>query len=102
MREALFIFLVIIVLAGLTAYRYRRQIRTAIAFWRTIQKMRDTGARPPDRMPEPTSTNGPLVNCQKCGTWAPEDTAVRLGRSAFYCSTKCLEASTVHAEARTE
>ncbi len=93
MREALFILLVLVVLAALTAYRYRRQIRSVLEFWKTIQSMRAVVKPKPGEMPDEPAARGPLVHCPKCGTWVPEDRAIRLGRSAFYCSTKCLEAS---------
>lgn len=96
MREAFFILLVLLALAGLTAYRYRRQIRAALDFYRTIKTIRERTASPRTEIPEEPASKGPLVNCQKCGTWVPEDKAVRLGRSAFYCSTKCLETSRVN------
>jgi len=94
MREALFILLVLAVLAGLTAYRYRKQIRSVLEFWRTIQTIRE-GVRPKQaEIREEPAEKGPLVHCSKCGTWVPEDGAIRLGRTAFYCSAKCLEART--------
>lgn len=95
MREALLILLVLMVLLGLTAYRYRRQIRSALEFYRMLQSVRDKTRSNPDQIRDEPSSKGPLVNCQKCGTWVPEETAVRLGRSSFYCSTKCLETSRV-------
>lgn len=91
MKEAIFILLVLLALLALTAYRYRRQIRSVMEFWRSIQALR-SGSRPEQsRINEEPAAKGPLVNCQKCGTWVSEDKAVRLGRSAFYCSTGCLE-----------
>lgn len=93
MREALFILLVLLALAGLTLYRYRRQIRSALGFYRTIKTIRERSHTPQTQIHDEPAAKGPLVPCQKCGTWIPEDRAVRLGRSSFYCSTKCLETS---------
>lgn len=94
MREALLILLVLLVLLGLTAYRYRRQIRSVIEFWRVLQSVRDKAKFPRDQIREEPAARGPLVNCQKCGKWVAEEEAVSLGRSSFFCSTKCLEAKT--------
>jgi hypothetical protein len=95
MREALFILLVLLALAGLTVYRYRRQIRSALEFYRTVKTIRDRTRSSQTQIPDEPAASGPLVHCQKCGTWVPEELAIRLGRSAFYCSTKCLETSRV-------
>lgn len=94
MREALFILLVLLAVALLTAYRYRRQIRSVFEFWRTLQAIRERARPGQNEIAQEPAAKGPLVHCQKCGTWVPENKAVRLGPSAFYCSTKCLEAST--------
>ncbi len=93
MREALFILVVLLALAGLTAYRYRRQLMTLLNLWRTLQTIRQTGRPTNNRIQEEPVAAGPLVNCPKCGTWVSEEKAIKLGRSAYYCSTKCLEAS---------
>ena len=93
MKEALFIFIVLIALAGLTAYRYRRQLMAVANLWRTLQSIRQTGRRTGDQIRDEPAAAVPLVNCPKCGTWVPEEKAIKLGRSAYYCSTKCLEAS---------
>ncbi len=93
MKEAFFILLVLLVLAGLTLYRYRRQIKTVLEFWRSIQTIRGQAKASNEQLRDEPVSAGPLVNCPKCGTWVPEEKAIRLGKSAFYCSTKCLEAS---------
>ena len=94
MKEALFILMVVAALAALTAYRYRRQIRTVLQFWRMAKEMRQmhTQARREVEEPKPAVT-GRLVNCAKCGTWVPEERALRLGRSNAFCSSDCLEKS---------
>ncbi|MEO7672774.1 MAG: hypothetical protein ABIU09_01690 [Pyrinomonadaceae bacterium] len=94
MKEALFIFLVLIALAVFTAYRYRKQISAMLNFWRTLQAIREKGrSAGSNRIQDAPAAAGPLVNCPKCGTWVSEEKAIKLGRSAYYCSTKCLEAS---------
>jgi len=32
-----------------------------------------------------------LVRCAKCGSWIPQNTAMKLSKNNFYCSSKCLE-----------
>lgn len=93
MKEAFFILLILIVLAGLTAFRYRRQIKAMLNFWRTLQTIRKTGRPANNRIQDEPASAGPLVNCPKCGKWVAEEKAIKLGRSAYYCSTTCLEAS---------
>lgn len=93
MKEVFFILLVLLVLAGLTVYRYRRQIMSILEFWRTLQTIKGNITQSRQEIRDEPATSGPLVLCAKCGTWVPEETAVKLGRSSFYCSTKCLEAS---------
>ena len=94
MKEALVILIVLLVLAGLTAYRYRKGLMAMLTVWRTLQSMRQQMGRPENnQIREEPAAAGPLVNCPKCGTWVPEEKAIKLGKSAYYCSTKCLEAS---------
>lgn len=98
MREALFILLIIAILAAVTAYKYRRQIKAVREFWRMAKGVREmqTQARREVEEPKPAAP-GKLVNCSKCGTWVPEDRAIRLGRTSVFCSSNCLERSANHA-----
>ena len=89
MREAIFILLVLVVLAALTAYRYRRQIGTIIHLWRALSGMRQKSG-PPILDQSSAAAAGPRVNCAKCGTWIPRDRAIALG-GTNYCSAKCVE-----------
>jgi hypothetical protein len=88
MKEALFILVVIAALFALTAFRYRKQIRTVLGVWRMI-----TGARPNDgeRQVEAEKPSGKLVNCARCSTWVPEDRAIRFPPNIYYCSRNCAE-----------
>lgn len=90
MKEAFFIFLVIAVLLGLTAIRYRKQIAAMIHIWRSLKSIRQQAAQR-QVPPEKTEQLGPLVNCAKCGTWVPEQRAIKLRGGTFYCSSNCLE-----------
>lgn len=93
MKEALVILIVLLILAALTAYRYRKGLMAMLQLWRTLQSMRQMGRSTKNSIQDGPAAAGPLVNCPKCGTWVPEEKAIKLGRSAYYCSTKCLEAS---------
>jgi len=88
MREALFVLIIIAVLLGLTAIRYRKQILGLIGFARTLKEIRQGGFAPK------TSESGPdkraaLVNCAKCGIWIPDDRAIR-SQNRYYCSDACV------------
>jgi hypothetical protein len=90
MKEAFLILLVIAVIVILTAIRYRKQIVTMLHIWRSLKAMRQQVSQrqvPPEK-PEQA---GPLVNCSKCGTWVPEQRAIKLRGGTFYCSSNCLE-----------
>ena len=32
-----------------------------------------------------------LINCAKCGTWIPQNKAIKLRSGVYYCSSKCVE-----------
>jgi Sec-independent protein translocase protein TatA len=94
MKETLFILLVIGLLLAFTAYKYRKQLRAMREFWRMAKDMRQMTSQMRKEVEEPKATApGKLVNCSKCGTWVPEDRAIRLGRTSVFCSSKCLERS---------
>ena len=94
MREALFILIVIGLLLAFTAYKYRRQLKAMREFWRMAKQMRQVTSQMRKEVGEPkAAAPGKLVNCSKCGTWVPEDRAIRLGRTSVFCSSRCLERS---------
>ena len=96
MKEALVILAVIGLLFILTAVRYRRQIGAGIQIWRSMTAMRDQISQQNAKTAELTPVNsGKLVNCSKCGTWVPEERAIKLRGGAFFCSTGCVESATV-------
>ena len=91
MREAFFILLVLAVLLGLTAYRYRKQLMFAIQIWRTLKGARQMQSqRSSQTDPQPVD-NGELVNCSRCGKWTPISTAIKFGPTIYYCTTQCLQ-----------
>lgn len=88
MREFVIILAVIVVLLGLTAVRYRKQIAGVLHVWRMLRSaQREVGK---GSGPEKIETSSKLVSCAKCGTWTPESSAIRMAPSTFYCSKKCL------------
>jgi hypothetical protein len=88
MREAIVILIVIAVLLGLTAVRYRKQIVAMLHVWRMLKQMRGNAGGQINNGGTPASQR--LVSCAKCGTWVPESSAMRIGPNTFYCSKKCM------------
>ena len=93
MKEALFILAVLLVLVAMTAYRYRRQISVILEFMNQVSAVREGMRKPREQIRQEPVAKGPLVHCQKCGSWVPEERAIRLRSSATFCSVKCLESS---------
>jgi hypothetical protein len=98
MKEAFVILIVIAILLALTAVKYRRQIVGAIEIWRSMKAFRDQLRQKPEETNTPRPVNaGKLVNCAKCGTWVPEDRAIRLKNGTYFCSSACVESLTASA-----
>src|SRR5690348_3465490 len=89
MRDALFILAVIVMLLGLTAIKYRRQIVTLITFWRQFQaareRLRDSNSKPSVSGESATI----LVNWSRCGKWVAQTSAVRPSGTTFVCAEGC-------------
>ena len=95
MKEALVILIVLAVILALTAFRYRRQIGAVLQIWRSLKAVRDQiKEKRVEGSSEEQVSAGPLVNCAKCGTWVPEQRAIKLRGGIFYCSSACLETTT--------
>lgn len=90
MKEAFFILIVFAVILVLTAIRYRRQIAGMLHIWRSLKAVRQQ-MKAKDTSPGESKASGPLVNCAKCGTWIPEESAIQLRGGTNYCSAACLE-----------
>lgn len=90
MREALFILLIVGLLFAITAFRYRRQIQTVLGVWRMLSAARPN-ARNRQVETDQSPSSGNLVNCAKCGTWVPEERAIRVPPNIYYCSRNCVE-----------
>ena len=92
MKEALVILTIIGVLFVLTAVRYRKQIAAGIQIWRSMKAMREQiNQRNRKKVEQQPVNSGKLVNCAKCGTWIPEERAIKLRGGTSFCSTACVE-----------
>lgn len=76
----------------LIASRYRKQIQMALYVFRMFRKMRQMN-KPEEKQinAKANSDDTNLVNCAKCGTWIPQNKALKLRSGVFYCSSNCLE-----------
>ncbi len=83
--EIIFILLVIAVLLGLTAIRYRKQISGIIGFARMLKEAKKGAIQSWDER-EPAWAGVQLVHCAKCGVWVPESKAMKLRDGNSYCS----------------
>lgn len=92
MREALIIVAVLLIILALTAFKYRKQIKTVVGVSRMIRNAAVGNAPQQPRIDEPV-TSGKLVNCTKCGTWVPEGRAIKFGTSTYFCTDECLQRS---------
>ena len=82
------ILLVIILIAS----RYRKQIQMGLYVFRMFRKMRQMNRAEEKQINTKAQTNDEtLVNCAKCGTWIPQNKAIKLRSGVFYCSSNCLE-----------
>ena len=93
MKEAFVILLIIVVLLSLTAIRYRKQIAAMIHVYRSLQKMRQQ-VKGKQAEPADNISAGNLINCAKCGTWIPEQRAIKLKGGIYFCSSACVESAT--------
>lgn len=70
MREVLIILGVIVVLLGLTALRYRKQIKQIFGVAKMLNEAKNAAT---SQIPVKRKTEGvKLANCTKCGIFVPE------------------------------
>lgn len=83
------ILLVIVLIAS----RYRKQIQMALYVFRMFRKMRRMNNHAEEKQINTKAgiNDETLVNCAKCGTWIPQNKAIKLRSGVYYCSSKCLE-----------
>lgn len=89
MREILVILIVILVLLGLTALRYRKQIAGILGLARALKDAKETIGQS-RTITSDEARSIPLVNCSKCGVWVPQNKARKIGE-IFYCSDECVQ-----------
>ena len=88
----LIIIALIAVLLVVIVTRYRKQIQMALYVFRMFRKMRQVNNSGKKQIDEKAnSQETALVNCAKCGTWIPQNKALKLRSGVFYCSANCLE-----------
>jgi Sec-independent protein translocase protein TatA len=88
----LILLALIVVLVVIIATRYRKQIQMALYVFRMFRKMRQMSKTDEKQINTSANVNDTaLVNCAKCGTWIPQNKALKLRSGVFYCSANCLE-----------
>lgn len=88
----LILLALLFVLLALFVSRYRRQIQTALYFWRMVKKMRQMNRTEEKQIDKKeTAGNTELVRCSKCGKWTPQVNALKLRSKTFFCSANCME-----------
>jgi multidrug resistance efflux pump len=90
MKEFFVVLVVIIVLLGLTAIKYRRQLPSLVGFARLLKEAGSSVSDARKASGQTVKTKA-LVSCSVCSVWIPEDKAVRKG-DQIYCSTDCIKA----------
>lgn len=89
MREFIVVLIVILLLLALTAVKYRKQIAGLIGVARMLRDAKDAVRQISILGEEPPSVQ--LVNCARCGIWAPQAKAIKMRDGYFYCSRECVE-----------
>ena len=89
MREFLFVLVVILVLLGLTAIRYRKYIVSLIGLAKVLKEVKQGVGSQINAAP---TKGDELVNCIVCGVWIPKPRALILDRQT-YCSKACQKAA---------
>lgn len=88
----LILLALLFVLLAVFVSRYRRQIQTALYFWRMVKKMRQINRGDEKQIDKNESANATdLVRCSKCGKWIPQGSALKLRSKTFFCSAQCME-----------
>lgn len=92
--KLLIIFVLLFVVLALIAFRYRKQIQTAIYVWRMFRQMRQFNKSPEKQIERNESnSDAPLVRCAGCGDWVTETNVLKMGNKISYCSAACIEKS---------
>ena len=91
MKEFAVILIAILILLGITAIRYRKQIASVLGFVRMIREAADPNRAKRSIGPPTAKPVSELVHCAGCGTWVPRDRAIRFDARTFYCSKQCVK-----------
>ena len=84
MKEVFFILFVVMLLAALTAVRYRKQISGMIGLAKVLKEAKNNIGQSRSIQGE-KQASVQLVNCAKCGVWVPQNKARKSG-DLFHCS----------------
>lgn len=90
----LIVLVILLLVLALIAFRYRKQIQTALYMWRMFKQMRQMSQKTPEKRIEPKTNSKKdtsLIRCLSCGNWTPETKALKLGAKSVYCSANCME-----------
>lgn len=77
MRDALFILVVIAILLGLTAIKYRRQVVAMIQFYKQLKAVQSKMNQPAVGRSQVNGDRGiQLIKCSRCQKWIPQSEAM--------------------------
>jgi hypothetical protein len=77
MRDALFILVVIAILLGLTAIKYRRQVVAMIQFYKQVKAVQSKMNQPGVGRSQVNGDRGiQLIKCSRCQKWIPQSEAI--------------------------
>lgn len=91
MKEAIFIIVLILIVLGLTALRYRKQIASMIGMARLLREAKKGMSAGP-ALGRPAEKVGVLAHCETCGVNFPEERMMRI-KGKRYCSNECSAAA---------
>ena len=91
--KLLIVLVILLIVFALIAFRYRKQIQTALYMWRMFKQMRQMSQKTPEKRIEPKNNaqDTPLVRCASCGNWTAEKNVLKLAAKSVYCSANCME-----------
>ncbi len=95
MMKILFVLLILGLILGMVALRYRKQIQLALYFLKMFRKMRQINKSGQNQIQakDEMQSNSNLVQCAGCKKWMAEDNSLKMGVKSFYCTADCMEKS---------
>lgn len=90
MIKFLFLLFLGIILSGIIALRFRRQILAAVEIWEHFKnpELKDKNRSQIDNK---SADSISLIKCSKCTVWIPQNKAIRFNSKIFFCSQECAE-----------